>query len=66
MAKHAKSQFTGDTIIRFDEVTFEYGHNKHILEEAKLAQASEGDLSDPPHEKKKLKMDKKGNESEEM
>ena len=30
----AKSNFTGDTIIRFDEVSFEWGHDKHILDEA--------------------------------
>ena len=33
-AKNAKPSFSGDTIIRFDEVSFEYGHNKPILDEA--------------------------------
>ncbi len=32
--KHgAKTEFTGDTIIRFEDVSFEWGHNKPILEE---------------------------------
>ncbi|MDB5238718.1 MAG: transporter family protein ATP-binding cassette, subfamily er 3 [Candidatus Parcubacteria bacterium] len=37
MAKGSKStsrEFGGDTIIRFDEVSFEYGQNKPILDEA--------------------------------
>ena len=34
MAKNQKNQtFTGDTIIRFEDVSFEWGHNKPILEE---------------------------------
>ena len=37
MAKGKQSQgvqtFSGDTIIRFDEVSFEYGHNKPILDQ---------------------------------
>ena len=33
MAKNRPNEFAGDTIIRFDEVSFEYGHNKPILEE---------------------------------
>jgi len=34
MAKNQKTQtFTGDTIIRFEDVSFEWGHNKPILEE---------------------------------
>ena len=32
--KTTKSEFSGDTIIRFEEVSFEYGHNKPILDEA--------------------------------
>jgi uncharacterized sulfatase len=36
-----------------------------ILDEAKLAQASEGDLSDPPHEIKRTKKNGRGQESEE-
>lgn len=32
--KNAKPSFSGDTIIRFDEVSYEYGHNKPILDEA--------------------------------
>ena len=31
--KHAKPDFSGDTVIRFEEVSFEYGHNKPILDE---------------------------------
>jgi ATPase subunit of ABC transporter with duplicated ATPase domains len=31
--KSAKTDFSGDTIVRFEEVSFEYGHNKSILEE---------------------------------
>jgi ATPase subunit of ABC transporter with duplicated ATPase domains len=33
MSKNAKSEFSGDTIIRFEETSFEYGHNKPILDE---------------------------------
>ncbi len=33
MVNPSKPSFSGDTIIRFDEVSFEYGHNKPILEE---------------------------------
>lgn len=33
MPKSAKSEFSGDTIIRFDEVSFEWGANKPILDE---------------------------------
>ena len=40
--------------------------DQNILEEAKLAQASEGDLSDPPHETKRAKKGKQGKDSEEM
>jgi len=32
-SKNAKPSFSGDTIIRFDEVSFEWGHNKPILDE---------------------------------
>jgi ATPase subunit of ABC transporter with duplicated ATPase domains len=32
-AKFAKPDFSGDTIIRFDDVSFGFGHNKSILEE---------------------------------
>ncbi|MDR3558369.1 MAG: ATP-binding cassette domain-containing protein [Candidatus Pacebacteria bacterium] len=32
-SKFAKPDFGGETIIRFDDVSFEFGHNKHILEE---------------------------------
>lgn len=31
--KNAKPDFSGDTLIRFDEVSFEWGHNKPILDE---------------------------------
>jgi ATPase subunit of ABC transporter with duplicated ATPase domains len=31
--KSGRPDFSGDTIIRFDEVSFEYGHNKPILDE---------------------------------
>jgi ATP-binding cassette subfamily F protein 3 len=31
--KNAKPSFAGDTIVRFDEVSFEWGHNKPILDE---------------------------------
>ncbi len=31
--KFHKLDFTGDTIIRFEDVSFEYGHNKPILDE---------------------------------
>ncbi len=31
--KTPKTEFSGDTIIRFDEVSFEHGHNKPILDE---------------------------------
>lgn len=34
MAKTGRPDFSGDTIIRFDEASFEYGHQKPILEEA--------------------------------
>ena len=34
--KSVRNEFTGDTIIRFEDVSFEYGHNKPILEEASL------------------------------
>ena len=33
MAKSGKPDFSGDTIIRFDEVSFEWGPNKPILDE---------------------------------
>jgi ATPase subunit of ABC transporter with duplicated ATPase domains len=33
-SKYAKNEFAGETIIRFESVSFEYGHNKPILEEA--------------------------------
>src|SRR3989344_525447 len=36
MSKNGKSnqtEFSGDTIIRFDDVSFEYGHSKPILNE---------------------------------
>ena len=32
-AKSAKNEFSGDTIIRFEGVSFEWGENKHILDE---------------------------------
>ncbi len=32
-AKYAKPDFSGDTIIRFEDVSFEFGHNKPILDE---------------------------------
>ncbi|MEI6397021.1 MAG: ATP-binding cassette domain-containing protein [Candidatus Taylorbacteria bacterium] len=32
--KSVSNEFSGDTIIRFEDVSFEYGHNKPILEEA--------------------------------
>ncbi len=32
--KGGQNEFSGDTIIRFEEVSFEYGHNKPILDEA--------------------------------
>ena len=32
-AKYAKTDFSGDTVIRFDDVSFEFGHNKPILDE---------------------------------
>jgi ATPase subunit of ABC transporter with duplicated ATPase domains len=31
-AKYAKPDFSGDTIIRFDDVSFGFGHNKPLLE----------------------------------
>lgn len=31
--KYAKNEFSGDTIIRFEEASFEHGHNKPILDE---------------------------------
>jgi ATPase subunit of ABC transporter with duplicated ATPase domains len=31
-AKYAKPDFSGDTIIRFEDVSFEFGHNKPILD----------------------------------
>ncbi|MEI8249440.1 MAG: ATP-binding cassette domain-containing protein [Candidatus Taylorbacteria bacterium] len=34
MATNPKTAFSGDTIIRFDEVSFEWGANKPILDEA--------------------------------
>ncbi len=34
--KSVRNEFSGDTIIRFDDVSFEYGHNKPILDEASL------------------------------
>jgi uncharacterized sulfatase len=40
------------------------GKDQKILEEAKLAEASEGDLSDPPHEAKRVKKGTKGKEVE--
>ena len=33
-SKSVKNEFSGDTIIRFEDVSFEYGHNKPILDEA--------------------------------
>lgn len=33
MAKPAHARPQGDTVLRFDEVSFEYGHNKPILDE---------------------------------
>ena len=33
MAHNPKTAFSGDTIVRFDEVSFEWGHNKPILDE---------------------------------
>src|SRR3954470_16882231 len=34
MAKMSqKPDFSGDTVVRFDDVSFEYGHNKPILDE---------------------------------
>ncbi len=33
MRDNRKQAFSGDTIVRFDEVSFEYGHNKPILDE---------------------------------
>jgi len=32
--KSVRNEFSGDTIIRFEDVSFEYGHNKPILDEA--------------------------------
>ncbi len=32
-SKSVKTEFSGDTIVRFDEVSFEHGHNKPILDE---------------------------------
>lgn len=34
MAQNTRNEFSGNTIIRFEEVSFEYGHNKPILSEA--------------------------------
>ncbi len=34
--KSVRNEFSGDTIIRFEDVSFEYGHNKPILDEASL------------------------------
>ncbi|MFA6315348.1 MAG: ATP-binding cassette domain-containing protein [Candidatus Paceibacterota bacterium] len=35
-AKNDKSNFAGDNIIRFDEVTFDWGSNKRILDEVRF------------------------------
>ena len=32
-SRSAKNEFSGDTIIRFEDVSFEHGHNKPILDE---------------------------------
>lgn len=37
MAKQPKTNFSGDTIIRFDEVSFEYGPNRPILDEVSFS-----------------------------
>ena len=32
-AKYVKPDFSGDTVVRFDDVSFEFGHNKPILDQ---------------------------------
>jgi ATPase subunit of ABC transporter with duplicated ATPase domains len=36
-AKYSKPDFSGDTIIRFEDVSFEFGHNKPILDDVSFS-----------------------------